>query len=211
MSAGRARWGFHQLGRSWAARVVADAGIRAGDLVLDVGAGTGALTAPLVDCGARVVAIERHLGRAAELRQKFAADDVTVVLADALDLRLPRRPFRVVSNPPFSVTVALLRRLVAPGSRLERADIVVPWHTARRWAAADAPGARRWLRDFEVGIGRALPRSALSPPPPNGVAILVLARRTPRGQQSRFPLTGHGANATRDSKPAAVRPACIRD
>ena len=177
MPAVRARWGFHQLGRTWTARIVADAEIRAGDLVLDVGAGRGALTAPLVDRGARVVAVERHRRRAAELRERFGAEDVTVVVADALDLWLPKRPFRVVSNPPFAITVALLRRLVAPGNRLERADIVVPWHTARRWAAGDAPGAGRWLRQFEVGTGRALPRSALSPPAPGGVAVLVIARR----------------------------------
>lgn len=184
MPALRARWGFHQLGRTWAARIVADAGIRAGDLVLDIGAGTGALTTPLVDRGARVVAFEQHRRRAAELRERFAADDVTVVVADALDLWLPRRPFRVVSNPPFAITMALLRRLVAPGSRLERADIIVPWHTARRWATGDAPGAGRWLRQFEVGTGRALPRSAMSPPPPNGVAVLVIARRPGPGRRN---------------------------
>lgn len=185
MPAVRARWGFHQLGRTWAARIVADAEIRAGDLVLDVGAGRGALTAPLVDRGARVVAVERHHRRAAELRERFGAEDVTVVVADALDLWLPRRPFRVVSNPPFAITVALLRRLVAPGSRLERADIIVPWHTARRWAAGDAPGAGRWLRQYEVGTGRALPRSALSPPPPGGVAVLVIARRPGGDRRNR--------------------------
>ncbi len=72
-----------------------------------------ALTKPIVDCGARVIAIEQHRAWAASLRQRFAQNNVTVVEADALDLRLPRRPFRVVSNPPFAITVALLRRLVA--------------------------------------------------------------------------------------------------
>jgi 23S rRNA (adenine-N6)-dimethyltransferase len=175
--AGRTRWGWHRLGSRWAEQLVADAEVRPGYLVLDVGAGTGALTKPLVDCGARVIAIEQHRGRATSLRQRFAHDDVTVVEADALDLRLPRRPFRVVSNPPFAVTVALLKRLVAPGSRLVRADVVVPWHTAQRWAAGDGPGAARWEREFAVGIARRLPRSAFYPPPPSGVAVLVIKRR----------------------------------
>jgi 23S rRNA (adenine-N6)-dimethyltransferase len=155
--------------------VVADAGIRPGDLVLDVGAGRGALTAPLVDVGARVIAVELHPGRAAALRARFGPT-VTVVVADAADLRLPTRPFRVVANPPFAISTALLRRLVAPGSRLVRADVVVPWHMARRWAGGQAPGWARWQRTFSARLGRPLPRSAFSPPPPNGVALLVLER-----------------------------------
>ena len=83
-------------------RVVADAGVRPGDLVLDIGAGTGAVTAPLVAAGARVIAVELHPERVAMLRERFAGDDVTVVRADVADLRLPRRPFRVVANPPFA-------------------------------------------------------------------------------------------------------------
>jgi 23S rRNA (adenine-N6)-dimethyltransferase len=177
VSAEQARWGWHQLAEPWATQIVADAGIRPGHLVLDIGAGTGALTRPLVACGARVIAIELHPRRAGELRRRFAGRDVTVVVTDAGDLRLPRRPFRVVANPPFAVTTAILRRLVAPGSRLVRADLVVPWHVAQRWTTGLAPGGGRWRHHFTTELGRPLPRAALAPPPPSGVAILVIARR----------------------------------
>lgn len=173
----RARWGWHQLDSRWAERLVAAARIGAGDLVLDIGAGTGAITSSLVTRGARVVAVELHPRRAAVLKQRFLTDPVKVVVADASDLRLPRSPFRVVANPPFGITSAVLGRLVAPGSRLVRADLVVPWHVARRWCSGRAPGSGRWLRTFEVGTGIPLPRSAFRPPPPNGVAILVIRRR----------------------------------
>ncbi len=145
--------------------------------MFDVGAGTGVLTEPLVACGAHVIAIELHPRRVAELRRRFARDHVTVVIADAADLRLPRRPFRVVANPPFAITVALLRRLVAPGSRLVRADVVVPWHVAKRWTSGAAPGYGRWSSEFTAVLGRLLHRCAFSPPPPNGVAVLVIERR----------------------------------
>lgn len=145
--------------------------------MLDVGAGSGALVRPLLDCGAHVVAFELHPGRASGLRRTFAGKHVTVVAADGSDLWLPRRPFRVVANPPFAISMALLRRLVSPASRLVRADVVVPWHIARRWVSGRAPGARRWRASFSADFGRRLPRHALSPPPPNGVAILVIRRR----------------------------------
>jgi 23S rRNA (adenine-N6)-dimethyltransferase len=73
----------------------------------------------------------------------------------------------------------LLRRLVAPGSRLVRADVIVPWHTARRWVSGSAPGQDRWARTFDVELGRPLPRSAFRPPPPSSVAILTITRRQP--------------------------------
>jgi 23S rRNA (adenine-N6)-dimethyltransferase len=188
------RWGWHQLDSRWAATLVADAEIAHGDLVIDVGAGTGAITRQLVDRGARVLAVELHPGRAASLREHFDRQRVTVIVADAADLRLPRRPFRVVANPPFSATTALLRRLTAPGSRLVRADLIVPWHVARRWATGDAPGANRWRREFDAAEGRSLPRSAFAPPPPSGVAVLTI-RRVGSADRSR-PDVGRVARRT---------------
>jgi 23S rRNA (adenine-N6)-dimethyltransferase len=172
-------WGWHRLAPAWADRLVADASFAPGDLVLDIGAGTGALTAPLVDAGARVVAFELHPGRAAALRRRFAGADVTVVQADAGDLRLPRRPFRVVANPPFGVTTAVLARLLAPGSRLVAADLVLQRAAAERWAAGRAPGAGRWSRDYRLAVGPGVPRSAFSPRPAVPCAVLRISRPGP--------------------------------
>jgi 23S rRNA (adenine-N6)-dimethyltransferase len=172
-----ARWGWHQLDSRWARRVVEDAGIARGDLVLDVGAGTGALTAALVAAGARVIAIELHPKRFVQLTERFDPRDVTVVRADAADLRLPRRPFKVVANPPFAITTSLIKRLLSNGSRLIRADLIVPSYAARRWITPTAPGSNRWGAYYSIHLGRPPPRAAFRPPPPNGVALLVIERR----------------------------------
>jgi 23S rRNA (adenine-N6)-dimethyltransferase len=173
----RTRWGWHQLADDWARRLVLAAGIRPGDLVLDVGAGTGGLTRPLVDLGARVIAFELHPRRARQLRHRFERDPVTVVQVDAADLRLPRRPFRVVANPPFGITAALLRRLTSRGSRLVTADLVVPRHVAVRWTTSRAPGVNRWRQTFATSMPRQLPRAAFRPPPPGPIAVLHIERR----------------------------------
>ena len=113
---------------------MARAGIRDGDLVVDLGAGTGALTGALVEAGARVIAIELHPGRADALRDLFAGAPVTVVRADVARARLPRRPFRVVANPPWSLAETVRAGLLrAPG--LVQADLVLPRWLVRRWAA----------------------------------------------------------------------------
>jgi 23S rRNA (adenine-N6)-dimethyltransferase len=176
-ASGNSPWGWHRLSPSWAERIVADAGIAPGDLVVDIGAGTGAVTAPLVAAGARVVAVELHPRRLAVLRERFADDGVTVVRADAADLWLPRRPFRVVASPPFGVTSQVLKRLLSPGSRLVQADLVVQRAAARRWASGRAPGAGRWGRDYSIGIGRALPRAAFAPRPHVDCVTLRITRR----------------------------------
>ncbi len=144
MSAGGPpRWGFHELTDAWAERLVDFSEVDAADLVIDVGAGRGSLTSPLAATGARVLAVELHPGRLAHLRRRFDVDStargpgssvsrVRVIRADATDLRLPRRPFRVVANPPWAATSDLVRRLTAPHSRLLRADLVVE--------RADGPG-----------------------------------------------------------------------
>lgn len=176
MSAGvsRRQWGWHPLVDSWARRVVADSGVRAGEFVVDLGAGDGALTRHLVAAGARVVAVELHSGRAARLRERYPG--VTVVECDLTEFRWPRRPFRVVASPPYSLSSDVLRALLAPGSRLVAADLVLQRAVVRRYVDGRAPGAGRWLRQFALRPGRALPRQAFRPPPRVDSGVLVIRR-----------------------------------
>ena len=174
------RWGWHRLRPDWAEQLVVTSGVGPGDIVLDIGAGTGALTAPLVATGARVISVEAHPGRARVLRERFG-DRVTVVRTDAADLRLPRRPYHVVANPPFAITTTLLRRLLQPGSRLVRAHLVLQDDAARRWASRQAPAANRWARTHAARLGPRLPRHAFAPPPHVQTRVLILERRRELG------------------------------
>jgi 23S rRNA (adenine-N6)-dimethyltransferase len=148
--------------------VVAAAGVRRGELVLDLGAGEGALTSHLVRAGARVVAVELHPRRAAVLRERFPG--ITVLHADATAIPLPGRPFRVVANPPYGISSSLLRALLAPGSRLVAADLVLQRAVVRKHASGAA-------RRFTLAVGLTLPRHAFLPPPHVDSAVLVVRRR----------------------------------
>jgi 23S rRNA (adenine-N6)-dimethyltransferase len=174
--AGQATWGWHRLDSRWVKRLVDAADVAAGDLVLDVGAGDGRIAREALARGARVIAVELHPGRAAELRRSLAGGDAVVVQADAADLRLPRRPFKVVANPPFAITAALLRRLTAPQSRLEAASVVLPAWAVARWTAGRGVGGVTSRRAYRYARGGQIPARAFSPPPPHPVGVLLITR-----------------------------------
>jgi 23S rRNA (adenine-N6)-dimethyltransferase len=169
-ASGRSRraWGWHRLADVWAARVVAAAQVRPDELVFDIGAGEGALTAHLVRAGARVVAVELNPRRAAILRERFPG--ITVLELDAASIRLPGRPFRVVANPPYGISSSLLRTLLAPDSKLVAADLVLQRAVVRKYASSA-------MRRFSLHMGLALPRRAFLPPPHVDSAVLVVRRR----------------------------------
>lgn len=144
---------------------MAGAPVTAGDVVLDLGAGDGALTRPLADTGARVIAVELHAVRARALRSTYAGTRVAVVELDLADFRWPGRPFRVVANPPYDGVNQLVRRLLL-ARFLRSADLVVAESTARGLA-------RRY---DELALGGRLPRAAFRHPPPYPARVVTLRR-----------------------------------
>jgi 23S rRNA (adenine-N6)-dimethyltransferase len=176
--------GQHFLaGRGLAAELVERAGVGPADLVVELGAGTGLLTEALAARAGKVLAVERDPRLAARAARRLAGHgNVRLVTGDARTLPLPGRPFRVVANLPFGATTALLRRLLAdPLTPLERADLVVQWELARRWAAGrpstpDTVRAGTWWR-LQVA-GRLAP-ACFRPPPSVSAGLLVAVRRRP--------------------------------
>ena len=171
--------------------LVAEAAVANGDLVVDVGAGTGALTRALVDTGARVVALEPDPALACELRRRFAGREVTVLEVDARRWSWPREPFAVVANLPFAGSSAILSHLLRdPTAGLRRADVIVQWELARKHTAVWPATARAvyWEAWFELSLAGKLASSAFSPPPAVTAGLLRVERRVqPRVDPDEHP------------------------
>lgn len=161
-----------------AAELVRDARVGPDDLVLDLGAGTGRLTAELARVARRVLAVELDPRLAARLDGRWP--NVDVVIGDATRVPLPREPFRVVANVPFAHTNAILRRLLDdPRRPLLRADLVVQWGVALKRALPwpSTLNGVLWAAWYEASVTRRLPRTAFDPPPNVDAGVLVYTRR----------------------------------
>jgi len=146
---------------------------------LEIGPGRGALTLPLAERAARVVAVELDARLAAELQQR-ATSRLTVVPGDALraDLaRLVPRGSRLVGNLPYYVSSPLLRRFLDLRSHVTDVHVMLQEEVARR--VASPPGSREYgilsvlfAAWADVDLPMRFPPSAFMPPPKVSSAVL---------------------------------------
>jgi len=174
--------GRHALrSRAFADELVRDAGVRPGTLVLDLGAGAGALTRALADARVRVRAIELDPAALQQLETRFGPDPrVEVVAGDATVLPLPAEPFAVVANLPFAAGTAILRRLLGdPRVPLTQLDAIVEWGLAAKRTAVwpSTLLGCTWGAWYELSLVRRVARACFAPPPSVDAALLRATRR----------------------------------
>lgn len=117
------------------AKLVAAAGLKPGESVLDAGAGLGSITEPLCQAvapGGSVLAVEQDVGLAERMKDS-RWPGLKVVAGDVLKVNLPEPLDAVVANPPYRILPALIRRLLDHG--FGRAVLVVPQELAERLTA----------------------------------------------------------------------------
>lgn len=152
------------------------------DLVYDLGAGPGTVTAALARTGARVVAVERDPRFARRLRRRFARHPRVLVLErDLRTVAIPRHA-RVVANLPFATAGAVVAHLLDPPGRPHAgADLVVEHGFALRMTSAPPRSARAAWRAarHDLRLVRRIPRHAFAPAPRVDAALLRIRPRPP--------------------------------
>jgi len=167
------------------------------DVVLEVGTGTGSLTAQLAAFAAEVITVEvdsRMVQLAHEVVDGFS--NVTLLHQDALKDKnhlapevleliakrleeVPGRRLKLVANLPFSIATPIVSNLVATEIDWERIVVTIQWELAERMTAT--PGTRdygalsAWLQaQCHVKTLRRLPPTVFWPRPKVQSAIVRL-------------------------------------
>ena len=164
-----------------AQELVEQAGIGPDDLVVEIGAGTGRLTAPLGEHARRVWAIESDHALAARLDHRFAGHPTVWILrGDARTVPLPRDEYRVFGNLPFGITTDVFRR-VLDDHALTHLDVIVQYEVARKRAATWPATllSATWAPWWRSCLVRRLPAAAFDPPPSVDAGVLSVRRRDP--------------------------------
>jgi 16S rRNA (adenine1518-N6/adenine1519-N6)-dimethyltransferase len=126
-------------------RIVATAGVEAGEHVVEVGPGLGSLTLALLEAGARVTAIEIDPRLAEQLPRTVAelapGAELEVVESDALRVEsVAGEPIALVANLPYNVSVPVLLHLLERVPSLRRGVLMVQREVGERIAAG--PGSK---------------------------------------------------------------------
>ncbi|KAI4354974.1 hypothetical protein L6164_003794 [Bauhinia variegata] len=125
------------------------AGVEEGDLVLEIGPGTGSLTNALINAGAFVLAVEKDKHMAALVSERFASTGKLKVLTEdivkchvrshmssligSIKQMVPETRYaKVVSNIPFNISTDVIKLLLPMGDIFSNVVLLLQEETALR-------------------------------------------------------------------------------
>ncbi len=191
------------VSKSHADRMVSYAGIRSGDLVLEIGPGRGALTDLLLATGCHLTAVEVDARWAGELRSRHGGrerfrliegDVLQLDLAALLDLERNPARWKLVANLPYNVATPILHKVSCLESRLESGTVMVQKEVAERILAGAHNrdiGLLTHLLGYHFSFQRGftVPPGAFLPPPKVVSMVIRMVPRPPdplRPEESFF-------------------------
>jgi 23S rRNA (adenine-N6)-dimethyltransferase len=174
----------HNLrGQDFIKELIGHTNIKPTDLVYDIGAGTGAITAALAQKAKFVVAIEFEPIAAEKLRENMEGHyaNVDVIEGDFLEIPLPNKPYKIFSNIPFHLSSPIIHKITEDEHPPVAAYLIVQ----RQFANKLLPnydgftGALGMMvgPTFGVRIRRPLKRSDYTPPPAVDTVLIEIKKR----------------------------------
>jgi 16S rRNA (adenine1518-N6/adenine1519-N6)-dimethyltransferase len=127
-------------------QIIDAAGLSKEDTVLEVGPGTGILTARLTRAAGQVLAVEKDFDLIDKLRRGMGQKNLKLIHQDALwfDQSL-LLDYKVVANIPYNITSPLIRKFLEQTPRPKLIVIMVQFEVAERITAKPGDSSRGLL------------------------------------------------------------------
>ncbi|HPT82874.1 MAG TPA: 16S rRNA (adenine(1518)-N(6)/adenine(1519)-N(6))-dimethyltransferase RsmA [Limnochordia bacterium] len=180
--------------RNIVGRILENAALDGESWVLEIGPGLGALTGPLAERAAQVVAVEIDRELAAVLREVLAHPRIAIVEGDALemdwrelleDMGWRGQPLSLVANLPYYITSPLIMKALESGLPFTSIVVMVQKEVAERMLAA--PGSKDYgvlslaVQYYAEGsLVMKVPRTVFLPAPKVDSAVVRLLPRPPK-------------------------------
>lgn len=162
--------------------LVGHSNIRKNDTVIDIGAGSGAITVVLSRRAARVLAYEAEPVAAKKLRLNMSnLDNVKVIEQDFLTVELPNDPYKVFANIPFSLSSPIVHKLCEAVNPPKSIYLILQKQFAQKLITTGEHfhGALGMMIApwWTTRIRRPLRRTDFTPPPAVDTVLLEIKRR----------------------------------
>jgi 16S rRNA (adenine1518-N6/adenine1519-N6)-dimethyltransferase len=168
------------------AAIVAAGDLSADDVVLEVGPGKGALTAPLLETGAHIVAVEKDPALLNVLKDLFQEEvesgQLELIQSDIRDLKpkkvIGNRNYKVIANIPYNLTGQLIQETLAGQHQPTKVVFLIQKEVAERIVAEDGKESILSLSVKVFGtpeIVQIVPAASFDPPPKVDSAILKIS------------------------------------
>ncbi len=177
------KFGQHFLtDRHYIDRIVDAIAPQADDVMIEIGPGPGALTAPLIERLRHLHAVEIDRDLAAALRGRFSADQFSLHETDVLgfDFAQLGPTFRCVGNLPYNISTPFLFHLADFAGALTDATFMLQKEVVDRMVAepdTEAYGRLSVMLQYRFKMRRLfdVPAGAFTPPPKVVSAIVRMA------------------------------------
>lgn len=112
--------------------------LKSGETVIEIGPGRGIITQKLLDRGLEVIAIEKDRNLIPELKQRFFSySNFTLINDDFLDWSLPKTPFKIFSNIPFSITALIINKILKSSNKPSEMYLILQQEAAQKFSLSN--------------------------------------------------------------------------
>ena len=163
-------------------RLIAASGILWKDTVLEIGAGSGIISEDLLSVSRKVIAVEIDKDLFALLSGRLGNNKALgLVCGNFLEIDLPKEPYKVFSNIPFSITGEIIKKLLFSNNPPDSCNLIVQKEAAEKFIVNQRKNSMLSILFypwFEIKISHTFKRTDFNPIPNVDLCLLQITKRS---------------------------------